>query len=107
MLWAVFFLFVVACSVGAVDGFILQSFNVGGCLQVWLRLRRGIVAVEESAVAAENLASRSLVDVVLKKVNGMKPISDELGVPLAQLAIAWCAANPNVSSVITGATKES
>ena len=27
--------------------------------------------------------------------------------PLSQLAIAWCAANPNVSSVITGATKES
>lgn len=55
----------------------------------------------------KNLASRSLVDDVLKKVNGLKPIADELGVPLAQLAIAWCAANPNVSSVITGATKES
>uniref|UniRef100_A0A7N0USS8 NADP-dependent oxidoreductase domain-containing protein n=1 Tax=Kalanchoe fedtschenkoi TaxID=63787 RepID=A0A7N0USS8_KALFE len=54
-----------------------------------------------------NLASRSLVDDVLKKVDGLKPIADELGVPLAQLAIAWCAANPNVSSVITGATKES
>lgn len=27
--------------------------------------------------------------------------------PLSQLAIAWCASNPNVSSVITGATKES
>ncbi|KAJ6967411.1 hypothetical protein NC652_004841 [Populus alba x Populus x berolinensis] len=55
----------------------------------------------------KNLASRSLVDDVLKKVDGLKPIADELGVPLSQLAIAWCAANPNVSSVITGATKES
>ncbi|KAI4311374.1 hypothetical protein MLD38_036277 [Melastoma candidum] len=54
-----------------------------------------------------NLANRSLVDDVLRKVNGLKPIADELGVPLSQLAIAWCAANPNVSSVITGATKES
>lgn len=44
---------------------------------------------------------------MLRKVNGLKPIADELGVPLSQLAIAWCAANPNVSSVITGATKES
>lgn len=43
---------------------------------------------------------------MLKKVNGLKPIADELGVPLSQLAIAWCASNPNVSSVITGATKE-
>lgn len=55
----------------------------------------------------QNLANRSLVDDVLRKVNGLKPIADELGVPLSQLAIAWCAANPNVSSVITGATKES
>ena len=44
---------------------------------------------------------------MLRKVNGLKPIADELGVPLSQLAIAWCATNPNVSSVITGATKES
>lgn len=55
----------------------------------------------------QNLASRSLVDDTLRKVKGLKPIADELGVPLAQLAIAWCASNPNVSSVITGATKES
>ena len=45
------------------------------------------------------------MDDVLKKVRGLQPIAAELGVPLAQLAIAWCAANPNVSSVITGATK--
>lgn len=44
---------------------------------------------------------------MLRKVDGLKPIADELGVPLSQLAIAWCAANPNVSSVICGATKES
>lgn len=55
----------------------------------------------------QNLANRSLVDDVLRKVNGLKPIADELGVTSAQLAIAWCAANPYVSSVITGATKES
>lgn len=46
------------------------------------------------------------MDDVLKKVKNLKPIADELKVPLSQLAIAWCAANPNVSSVITGATKE-
>ena len=47
------------------------------------------------------------VDDMLKKVEGLKPIADELGEPLSQLAIVWCAANPVVSSVITGATKES
>jgi voltage-dependent potassium channel beta subunit len=32
-------------------------------------------------------------------------VADELGVSVAQLAIAWCAANPHVSTVITGASR--
>jgi hypothetical protein len=58
-------------------------------------------------ISFQNLANRSLVDDTFRKVNGLKPIAAELGVSLAQLSIAWCASNPNVSSVITGATKES
>ncbi|PPD98208.1 hypothetical protein GOBAR_DD04779 [Gossypium barbadense] len=58
-------------------------------------------------IGGQNLANRSLIDDMLRKFNGLKPIVDELGIPLAQLAIVWCAANPNVSSVITAATKES
>jgi voltage-dependent potassium channel beta subunit len=38
-------------------------------------------------------------------VKQLGTIADELGGTLAQLAIAWCAANPNVSSVITGASR--
>ena len=37
-------------------------------------------------------------------VGRLIPLSDELGCSVAQLAIAWCLANPRVSSVITGAT---
>ncbi len=33
-----------------------------------------------------------------------KGVAEELGCTMAQLAIAWCAANPNVSTVITGAS---
>ncbi len=40
----------------------------------------------------------------LAKVEALKPIADELGCTLAQLALAWCLKNPNVSTVITGAT---
>jgi voltage-dependent potassium channel beta subunit len=40
-----------------------------------------------------------------KKVKAFKEIADELGCTLAQLAIAWCARNPNVSTVITGASR--
>ena len=32
-------------------------------------------------------------------------VADQLGVTVAQLAIAWCAANPRVSTVITGASR--
>ena len=35
----------------------------------------------------------------------LKAIADELDCTLAQLAIAWCARNPNVSTVITGASR--
>ncbi|MFM7618092.1 MAG: potassium channel beta subunit family protein [Actinomycetes bacterium] len=39
------------------------------------------------------------------KVRALKEIADELGCTLAQLAIAWCAKNPRVSTVITGASR--
>ncbi len=31
-------------------------------------------------------------------------VSDDLGVTLAQFSLAWCVKNPNVSTVITGAS---
>ncbi len=39
-----------------------------------------------------------------KKVADLKVIADELGVTLTQLSLAWCAKNPHVSTVITGAS---
>lgn len=41
----------------------------------------------------------------LKKLNDLDKIAKELGGTLAQLALAWCLKNPNVSTVITGASK--
>jgi hypothetical protein len=43
----------------------------------------------------------------LDKVERLRPIADELGCSMAQLALAWCAANPRVSTVITGASRPS
>jgi voltage-dependent potassium channel beta subunit len=40
-----------------------------------------------------------------EKVRALEAIANDLGCPLAQLAIAWCAANPAVSTVITGASR--
>jgi aryl-alcohol dehydrogenase-like predicted oxidoreductase len=39
------------------------------------------------------------------KVRSLESIAKELDCTLAQLAIAWCAKNPNVSTVITGASR--
>ncbi|MGI9017770.1 MAG: potassium channel beta subunit family protein [Euzebya sp.] len=39
------------------------------------------------------------------KVAKLKDVADDLGCTLAQLSIAWCAINPNVSTVITGASR--
>lgn len=42
----------------------------------------------------------------IEKVKQMMPIAEELGCTMAQLAIAWCLKNPDVSTVITGASKK-
>lgn len=40
-------------------------------------------------------------------VRALQPIANDLGCTLSQLAIAWCVKNPNVSTVITGASRVS
>lgn len=41
----------------------------------------------------------------IESAKKLKPVADKLGVTRAQLALAWCLANKNVSSVITGASR--
>jgi len=43
----------------------------------------------------------------IAKVKALQPVANELGCTLAQMAIAWCLKNPNVSTVITGASRVS
>lgn len=40
-----------------------------------------------------------------EQVRELEAIAEELDCTLAQLSIAWCASNPNVSTVITGASR--
>lgn len=42
---------------------------------------------------------------VLERVEKLRPIAQDLGVPLATLAVAWVLANPNVSAAIVGASR--
>jgi aryl-alcohol dehydrogenase-like predicted oxidoreductase len=41
----------------------------------------------------------------IEKVRRLAPIAADLGVSMAQMAIAWCLVNPHVSTVMLGASK--
>jgi voltage-dependent potassium channel beta subunit len=41
----------------------------------------------------------------IETVEKLRPVAQDLGATLAQLALAWALSNPNVSTVITGASK--
>jgi len=41
----------------------------------------------------------------IDKVRKLAPIAADLGITLAQMALAWCLKNPHVSTVITGASR--
>jgi aryl-alcohol dehydrogenase-like predicted oxidoreductase len=49
--------------------------------------------------------SRWLTDDVLSRVQQLAPIADDAGLSMANLALAWVLANPNVSMAINGATR--
>ena len=52
-----------------------------------------------------NMIARWLRDDVLERVQRLQPIADEVGLSMAQLAIAWVLHNPNVASAIIGASR--
>jgi aryl-alcohol dehydrogenase-like predicted oxidoreductase len=52
-----------------------------------------------------NMISRWMRDDVLERVQLLRPIADEVGLSLAQLAVAWVLHNPNVASAIVGASR--
>jgi voltage-dependent potassium channel beta subunit len=72
------------------------------------KYRAGIPAGSRGAMPrmkflVEGLTDKKKNDAVAK----LEAVAKDLGCSLAQLAIAWCARNPNVSTVITGASKVS
>jgi voltage-dependent potassium channel beta subunit len=55
----------------------------------------------------EWLAERILDPAKLRQVRALAPLARDLGCTLAQLSLAWCVRNPQVSTVITGASRAS
>jgi len=65
----------------------------------------GIPADSRAALSGYEWLQRGITPERIEKVRRLKPIADELGCSMAQLALAWCLTNPDVSTVITGASR--
>jgi aryl-alcohol dehydrogenase-like predicted oxidoreductase len=84
---------------------------------VWSPIAQGVLTgkylpgkpVPEGSRATDetgkNFIGRLLRDDVLEKVQQLKPIAEDVGVSMAQLAVAWVLQNKNVASAIIGATR--
>ena len=91
--------------------------NIGMGTTIWSPLASGLLSgkynhgiPEGSRLALENYAwlkERMMQDEKLEKVQKLERVTKELDASLATLAIAWCIRNPNVTTAILGATKES
>lgn len=91
--------------------------DIGLGTTIWSPLASGLLTgkyvdgvPEDSRAALPGYAwlAKRLTDVASQQtVKSLAPIAKELGCSLAQLALAWCTKNPNVSTVITGASRPS
>jgi voltage-dependent potassium channel beta subunit len=89
--------------------------DVGLGLTTWSPLASGLLSgkyidgIPDDSRAAldgyEWIRERVSDEAANDKVRTVRDIAEELDATPAQLAIAWCAANPRVSSVITGASR--
>jgi aryl-alcohol dehydrogenase-like predicted oxidoreductase len=64
---------------------------------------QGSRATDEAGGA--NMIKRWLADDVLTRVQELRPIADDLGLTMAQLAVAWVLENANVAAAIVGASR--
>ncbi|TQL02129.1 aldo/keto reductase family protein [Cellulomonas sp. SLBN-39] len=52
-----------------------------------------------------NMIKRFMNDDVLTRVQGLAPVAEELGLSMAQLAVAWVLQNDNVAAALIGASR--
>lgn len=91
--------------------------TVGLGTTIWSPLASGLLTgkynegiPEGSRLAMEGfewLKDKTLSDEKLARVKQLQKVADELDSSLATLSLAWCISNPNVTTAIVGATKES
>jgi voltage-dependent potassium channel beta subunit len=99
------------------NGVIAVSEKYGLGQVVWSPLAQGVLTgkysggnIPEDSRAANNKMNAFMKDRmtpdILNKVDRLKAIADEIGISLAQLALAWCLRTKNVTSTIIGASRK-
>lgn len=91
--------------------------TVGLGTTIWSPLASGVLTgkyiskfpegTRMSMEGLEWLKERSLSEDRLNRVRQLDKVAKDLGTTLAKMGVAWCLKNPNVSSVILGASKVS
>ncbi|MFK7756715.1 MAG: potassium channel beta subunit family protein [Flavobacteriales bacterium] len=89
--------------------------TVGLGTTIWSPLASGLLTGKYSGSQAEDfrlkrgeldwLAEKLLVQENFDKIEKLGNLAKELGMSLPQMGVAWCLKNPNVSTVILGASK--
>lgn len=70
------------------------------------KYNKGIPADSRVALKGFDWLKEQVLDPVkLEKVRQLQLLASDLGGSIAQMALAWCLKNPNVSTVITGASR--
>lgn len=92
-----------------------RDFGLG--TTIWSPLSSGLLTgkyndgiPEDSRLATEGyewLQEQVLANDRIEKVRKLSELADDVGCTMAQLAIAWCLTNSDVSTVITGASRPS
>ncbi|WP_298456929.1 aldo/keto reductase family protein [uncultured Cellulomonas sp.] len=79
------------------QGVLTGKYTPGG------QLPKGSRATDTKGGA--KMIQRFMDDTLLERVQGLKPVADELGLSMAQLAVAWVLQNTNVAAAIIGASR--
>ena len=99
------------------DKVVPTSEELGLSQIVWSPIAQGVLSgkyqpgqpVPEGSRAADpNISAfieKFMTDDVLTRVQNLKPLAEELGLDLAQFAVAWVRQNPNIAAAIVGASR--
>ncbi len=99
-----------------VENEFLHLFNNHGIgTTIWSPLASGILSGKYTNGDVENtrlgmkglewLKDRTLAEDRMEKASALQELANQTGISLAKLSIGWCLKNPNVSTVILGASK--